>query len=244
MGAGVPIADADGRPLGGEAACEEGIHPRSKRASTNRVRKPFTMVCVAVEALRLTRTELLVLAVGGDALAAVDLNTGGLIRAGLPTDCLLSPFDIAAAGVCEVEEPDPAQPDAMELSGPVEVTGRARARKVERFLRPLLHPTDQPLLGIQGVASPYWTLCGDHPSAAVVDTASPLEIVRHGRRIHCFFEWRGNLEDLPLVDRRVALSMAKRGQQTLRIRRRFVVALTPPYEGNCYKVVAGLLPRR
>jgi hypothetical protein len=37
--------------------------------------------------------------------------------------------------------------------------------------------------------------------------------------------------------------MAKRGQQALRIRRRFVVALTPPIEGNCYKVVSGLLPR-
>lgn len=184
------------------------------------------------------------LSVGGDALAAVDTSTGGLIRTTLPTDCYLSPYDLAVATVSEIADPDPAHPDAMELTGPVDVSGRLRGRKIERFIRPLLHPADEPLLGLTTVAAPYWTLCGDHPSVAVVEPASPLEVVRHGRRLHCFFEWRGNVVDLPIVDRRVAVSMAKRGQQTLRVRRRFVVALTPPYEGNCYKVVAGLLPRR
>lgn len=184
------------------------------------------------------------LSVGGDALAAVDTSTGGLIRTALPSDCYLSPYDVAVATVSDISEPDPAHPDAMELSGPIDVTGRLRGRRIERYIRPLLHPLDEPLLGIPTAAVQYWMLCGDHPSVAVVETPSPIEVVRHGRRIHCFFEWRGNLVDLPIVDRRVAASMAKRGQQTLRIRRRFVVALTPPYEGNCYKVVAGLLPRR
>ncbi len=202
------------------------------------------MVSVAVEALRLTRTELLVLSVGGDALAAVDMSTGGLIRTALPPDCYLSPYDVAVATLGDIADPDPAHPDAMEIDGPVDVTGRLRGRRIERYVRPLLHPLDEPLLGITSMAAQYWTLCGDHPSVAVVEAPSPLEIVRHGRRLHCFFEWRGNVVDLPIVDRRVAVSMAKRGQQTLRVRRRFVVALTPPYEGNCYKVVAGLLPRR
>lgn len=198
---------------------------------------------VAVEALRLARTELLVLAVGGGALAAVDMNTGGLVRAPLPGDCALAPYDIATAALADVENPDPAQPDAFELTEPLELAGRIRGRKAERYIRPLLHPTDEPLLGLVTAAVPYWTLCGDRPSVAVVDTGGSIEIIRHARRLHCFFEWRGSVIDLPVVDRRVSISMAQRGQQTLRLRRRFVVALTPPYEGNCYKVVAGLLPR-
>jgi hypothetical protein len=198
---------------------------------------------VAVEALRLARTELLVLAVGGGSLAAVDLGTGGLVRAPLDDATGLTPYDIAVTTLGDVENPDPAHPDAIGLAEPLEVVDRIRGRRVERYVRPLLHPRDAPLLGLTGVAVPYWTLCGDRPSVAVVDTGSPVELVRHGRRLHCFFEWRGNVIDLPLVDRRVSVAMAKRGQQTLRIRRRFVVTLTPPYEGNCYKVVTGLLPR-
>ncbi len=201
------------------------------------------MVSVAVEALRLAQTELLVLASGGGALAAVDLSTGGLVRAALPADCNLSPYDVASTALADVENPDPAHPEAVVLTEPLELTGRIRGRKAERYVRPLLHPSDEPLLGLISVAVPYWTLCGDRPSLAVVDTGGSLEILRHGRRLHCFFEWRGNVIDLPIVDRRVSLSMAQRGQQALRIRRRFVVALTPPYDGNCYKVVVGLLPR-
>jgi hypothetical protein len=186
----------------------------------------------------------LVLSVGGGALAAVDLSTGGLVRAPLPTDCWLSPYDLASATVTDVDDPDPAHPEAVDLLGPVEVTGQIRGRRVERYVRPLLHPMDEPLLGLISIAAPYWTLCGDRPSVAVVDPGSPIEIVRHGRRLHCFVSWQDHLLDLPIVDRRVAVSMARRGQEAIRIRRRFVVALTPPYEGNCYKVVAGLLPRR
>jgi hypothetical protein len=198
---------------------------------------------VAVEALRLAQTELLVLAVGGGALAAVDLNTGGLVRSQLDDDGRLAPFDIATTSLAELDSRDPSQPDAIALAGPLEVVGRVRGRKAERYIRPLLHPRDKPLLGFIAAAVPYWTLCGDRPSMAVVDPGTQIEIIRHGRRLHCFFEWRGVLMDLPIVDRRVSLSMAKRGQQALTIRRRFVVALTPPHEGNCYKVISGLLPR-
>ncbi|MBA3654765.1 MAG: hypothetical protein H0W70_11320 [Actinobacteria bacterium] len=206
---------------------------------------------MAVEADRLTRAdgalgtqiELLVLAVGGGALAAVDMSTGGLVRASLPADTQLAPYDVASACVGDGLVWDPAQPEAIDLTGPIAVQSRLRGRKAERCVRPLLHPVDEPILGLVSVAAPYWTLCGDRPSLAVVDPGSPLEIIRHGRRLHCFFHWRGNVLDLPIVDRRVSISMAQRGQQNLRIRRRFVVALTPPHKGNCYKVIAGLLPR-
>jgi hypothetical protein len=171
------------------------------------------------------------------------MSTGGLIRAPLPDGCQFRPYDIAATTTGDVDDRDPAHPDMVELLAPLEFAGQLRGRKAERYVRPLLHPSDQPLLGLISVAVPYWTLCGDRPSAAVVDTGRQIEIVRHGRRLHCFFEWQGNLIDLPLVDRRVSVSMARRGQQSLAIRRRFVVALTPPHRGNCYKVVAGLLPR-
>jgi hypothetical protein len=185
----------------------------------------------------------LVLAVGGGGLAAVDMSTGGLVRAPLPTDCDLLPYDVAATTLGDGPDWDPAQPEAIALAGQVEIQGRVRPRKAERYVRPLLHPPDEPLLGLITSAVPYWTLCGDRPSLAVVDPGSPLEIIRHSRRLHCFFHWRGKVVDLPIVDRRVSLSMAQRGQRTLRIRRRFVVALTPPHDGNCYKVVAGLLPK-
>jgi hypothetical protein len=201
------------------------------------------MVGVAVEALRLAQTELLVLACGGGALAAIDLNTGGLVRAQLDDVEHIAPYDVATTQLGDVADPDPAHPDAITLAGPLEVTGRIRARKAERYVRPLLHPIDKPLLGMIGAAVPYWTLCGDRPSIAVVDPGTQIELIRHGRGLHCFFQWNGAVIDLPVVDRRVSLSMAKRGQQALSLRRRFVVALTPPHEGNCYKVVAGLLPR-
>jgi hypothetical protein len=201
------------------------------------------MVSVAVEALRLAQTELLVLASGGVALAAVDLTTGGLIRAPLPPDCTLAPFDVATTALADLDDRDPAHPEAVALTEPLEVTGQIRGRKAERYIRPLLHPPDEPLLGLTGIAVPYWTLCGDRPSLAIIDPGGPIEIIRHARRLHCFFEWKGHVIDLPVMDRRVSQSMARRGQQALRIRRRFVVALTPPHDGNCYKVVVGLLPR-
>ena len=201
------------------------------------------MVCVAVEALRLTRTELLILASGGGALVGVDLATGGLIRTPLPADCWPLPFDVVATTLAPPTDGDPTQPDALDLVEPLEVVGRLRAKKAERFVRPLLHPDGVPILGLVSTAAPYWTIRGDHPSVAVLDPNAPVEIIRHGKRLHCFFTWMGNVNDLPIVDRRVAISMAQRGQTSLRIRRRFVVALTPPIQGNCYKVVAGLLPR-
>src|SRR4029079_3440912 len=89
--------------------------------STSHAHKAFSMVCVAVEALRRARTELLVLAVGGEALAAVDLTTGGLVRAPLPNDCWLAPYDVAATALADVDDPDPAQPEAVDLAGPLEV---------------------------------------------------------------------------------------------------------------------------
>ena len=161
----------------------------------------------------------------------------------MPPECTPLPFDVVGTTLAELLDPDPTQPDAVDIAAPLEVAGRIRPKKAERYVRPLLHPDDEPLLGLFSSAAPYWTLTGDRPSLAVVDPGSPVEIVRHGRRLHCFFHWMGNVNDLPIVDRRVAMSMAKRGQQALRIRRRFVVALTPPIEGNCYKVVSGLLPR-
>lgn len=201
------------------------------------------MVCVAVEALRLVRTELLVLASGGGALISIDLSTGGLVRSTVPPDCWPLPFDVVSTAVTHPVDADPTQPDAIELAAPLDVVGRVKARRAERFVAPLLHPDGVPLLGVIGPSAPYWTITGSHPSVAVVDPNAPIEVVRHGKRLHCFFTWMGNVNDLPIVDRRVAMAMAKRGQTAVRIRRRFVVALTPPHRGNCYKVVAGLLPR-
>ena len=210
------------------------------------------------------RIELMVLAAGSGSCAAVELGSGGLVRARYPVPAgvveqTLSPFDVATGVVAEHEDAEPrdeALPDAVTLVSPPRAVGRLRRRHADRFLRPLHHPTHEELLGFAGPAIPYWTLKGDRPSLAIValGTTPVVErVTRDGlRSLRCRFTWRGRHESLPVHDSRVVAAMATfphdrlAGPTLARVvggaPRRILVALSSPREGHCYKVVAALLP--
>jgi hypothetical protein len=141
--------------------------------------------------------------------------------------------------------PDPAQPEAVVLVAAPERTGRITGRRAERYLRDLVHPKGRPLLGFHGPAVPFWERTIEHPSIAVVEPEGPTVIGRRGPWLTCVFGWREARVELPFLDRRVAAAMARSGRTvTCSAKRdRLVVALAPPVDGHCHKVVAALLPR-
>jgi hypothetical protein len=196
-----------------------------------------------------TELQLLVLAVDLDHLGAVDLASGALVRAWARGrfDPRLRPYDVVAVtlGVVGDEVPDPAEPEAVVLADGPEPIGRLGGRRVERYLRPLVHPPDQPLLGCHAPTVPFWERTADHPSIAVVEPERPAIVARRGDGLACWFGWRGTVVHFPFMDRRVSQMMGRDGLPRLAAPRgqRLVVALTPPISGHCHKVVAGLLPR-
>ena len=192
-----------------------------------------------------TTVELLVLAARGHTLAAVDLHCGGLTWVTYPPDAptaVLRPFDVIRAVAGPEPAADPSRPDTIALAATPDVIGRLRGRRAERLLRPLLHP-DEHLLGFAGPAIPFWTLTGDRPSLAVVEPKGPVIVRGDDDGLHCRFEWRGLSHELPFTDLRAKVASAARQHGGIRVDRRLLVALTPPYLGHCYKVVAALLPR-
>jgi hypothetical protein len=195
------------------------------------------------------KLQLLVLAPDRDHCAGVDLASGALVRAWTaePVDAGIGPYDVVSGVLEDSLEllPDPSQPEALVVSGTLEKVGQIQGRKAERYLRPLLHPTGQPLLGIHAPTVPFWERTPDHPSVAVVEPETPPVIHRRGRWVSCSFRWRGLHVELPCLDWRVSRAMERSGRMRLGTRKgdRLVVAFTPPLDGHCHKVVAGLLPR-
>jgi hypothetical protein len=108
-----------------------------------------------------------------------------------------------------------------------------------------VHPSDQPLLGAHAPAVAFWERNSDHPSIAIVEPEGTAVVARRGRRLDCWFAWKGVIMELPFLDTRISRGMAHSGRLRLSTRRgeRLLVALTPPINGHCHKVVAGLLPR-
>ena len=193
-----------------------------------------------------TDVELLVLAARGHTLAGVDLHSGGLVWVTYPAEsatALLRPFDVVRGSTASSSIADPSRPEAMGLASTPEVVGRLRGRRAERWLRPLLHPKDDHLLGFAGPAIPYWTLTGDRPSLAVVEPKGPVIVRGNVDGLHCRFEWRRLPHELPFTDLRTKVAAAAHHGHGIKVNRRLLVALTPPYLGHCYKVVAALLPR-
>ena len=176
--------------------------------------------------------QLLVLAGGQRWCAAIHLGTGALVSARWeqPAARPLAPLTVAR-GVVAVDQDvaDPVRPEEVALDTAPEVVGRTSARRAERWLRPLLHPASEHLLGFPGPAAPYWTLTGARPSVAVVAPPSPIRIA-DGR---CRFRWRNVAHTLPVLPQ--ALDACPHRP------RRIVVTLSAPRDGQCYKVVAALL---
>jgi hypothetical protein len=197
-----------------------------------------------------TTLELLVVAANRDNCAGVDLVSGALVRAWSPSpiDPKLEPFDVIAATLDDDHSdlvPDPCQPEAVVVAGPLQTIGRLTGRRAERYLRRLVHPAGLPLLWIHGPAVPFWERTRDHPSIALVEPEGRALMTRRGDWLVCRFGWRGVEVELPLTDRRVAAAMARSGRRAMGSGKgdRLVVALTPPVDGHCHKVVAGVLPR-
>jgi hypothetical protein len=197
-----------------------------------------------------TTLELLVVATDRDSCAGVDLASGALVRAWSPEplDPNLRAFDVVSATLdADHPElvPDPSQPEAVAVAAPPEQIGRLTGRRAERYLRRLAHPAGLPLLGIHGPAVPFWERTRDNPSIALVVPEGAALMTRRGAWLGCVFGWRGVQVELPLRDRRVAAAMARTGRTVMGSAKgdRLVVALTPPVDGHCHKVVAAVLHR-
>jgi len=193
--------------------------------------------------------ELMVVAADGRHCAGVDLASGALVRTWSPASPLrrLHPYEVVSVVVDDDADgvPDPAEPEAFGLAGPPEPVGSLKGRRAERLLKPLLHPHGQPLLGISATAVPFWERSGDHPSIALVEPEGPVTLWRDGRYLACRFAWLGHERELPCLDRELAARMDRSGRPWMAAARgdRLVVALTPPIDGRCHKVVEAVLPR-
>jgi hypothetical protein len=174
---------------------------------------------------------LLVLGTSPLGLAAVDLTSGAFVRAAVDVSDL-TPFDVVETRLDDAQEHDPTQPEAVSLAPVAKVVDHLPPKRAERWLRPLLHPTNNHLLGFAGPSVPFWELDGTRPSVGLVD--APADVVADAKGLpRGRFVWRGLVHDMPIA--------ARRGARLPRHAARLLVALTPPVDGHCYKVIAGLL---
>jgi hypothetical protein len=193
--------------------------------------------------------QLLVVCADDHQCAGVDLSSGTLVRAWSMGRSVepIHPYDVVEV-VLDADPdavPDPAQPEGLALAGPPQRVSRMSGRRCERLLRPLLHPKGQPLLGTSATAVPFWERNSDYPSIAVVEPEGAVTMWRQGSYLACHFGWQEHERELPCLDRRVAAMMDRSGRTRMTVSRgdRLVVALTPPIEGRCHKVVQAVLPK-
>jgi hypothetical protein len=200
---------------------------------------------------------LLVLAVGVNSCAAVDLDSGAFVRARTPglSSLELEPYDVVSARLALDEEPpDPASPEAVALAGLPRPAGRLKRRKALRYLRPLVAPTGPDLLGFLGSSIPYWDLSGTAPSLTLVEPERGLQVMaKHDvHPVWARFQLARTLHNLPATDPRLQEVLYSSGRQALggdALARALgfhpfylLVALTQPMDGRCYKTVAAVLP--
>jgi hypothetical protein len=193
---------------------------------------------------------LLVMSTGPRHCAGIDLATGTLVRAwcsGL-VDQRLRPYDVAKVTVAANTDlvPDPSEPEAVATAGPPELAGRLTGRPARRLIAPLLHPDNQPLLGTHSPAVPFWERSRDHPSVALVQPPRPLMVSIEAERLWCHFPWLGREHVLTCTDPRLWASLSRSGRNWALLRGGtiFVVALAPPVDGHCHKVVEAVVPPR
>lgn len=221
---------------------------------------------VAVSSTVRTRTavpgavvDLWILASGRRGAIGVDLDSGAFVRARYtaPAEEAVRPFEVMSGTVADVQdEPDPTRPEALVLDAPLTRRGQLRGRSARRILRPLVQPRAKHLLGFPGPAVPFWTLTeAVRPSVALVaPEKGPSVAVLPGSAVpHIRFRWSQVDYDLPLQDRRLEALLARTGMTRVAggglaqavggPPAYLLVTLTPPCEGHCYKVVAGVVPK-
>lgn len=195
-----------------------------------------------------TTLTLAVLTLADKQCIGIDLASGTLVRAWGPRPArgAARSYDVIKVTVSEDPDllPDPTEPEAVPVEELREPVGRISKRRAERLLRPILHPATEPLLGTHAPAVRFWERRGDHPSVAVVEPMSFARVLLEGRYLRCRFGWRGAVQELPCRDRRLGtiLQSSKRPYVNASHGDRLLVALTPPVQGHCHKVVEALLP--
>ena len=129
---------------------------------------------------------------------------------------------------------------------PPKLAGRMTGRTARRLIRPLLHPENTPLLGFHGPAIPFWERKPDHPSVALAEPQSGVVVTLHEDSLWCHFLWGGRPQVIGCVT--PAWRGPWRGYVAPNARIKpggvLVVALSPPADGHCYKVVEAVVPRR
>lgn len=198
---------------------------------------------------------MLVLATVPDGSIGVDLASGAFVRAvhAAPADEVLSPLDVVGACLgAPLNPPDCARPEAVQLTAPPQRVGRLASRRAEHYLHALEHPPQGPLLGFSGLAAPYWTLEGDHPSLTVLNVEVGPQVRWTATGFECRFSWQGALHQYPLGDERLVRTLRRMetprcgGRDLVRVvgfkPRRVLLVLAPPVDGYCVKQVAALLP--
>jgi hypothetical protein len=202
---------------------------------------------------------LLVLAERKDEYLAVDIDSGAFVRAHGVTDTGAGPKHILDVIKVELAANDHAsdlsQPEAVTMAGPARPARRVRPGRVKRYLRALVAPEGEPLLGFAASSTPYWTLNGTRPSLALITPSDGVSVTTRETddTLWARFYWAGNQYHLPVDDARLSAAIADSGRPRLSGRalaRRLghrphylLVALAPPRDGHCYKTLAAVLPR-
>ncbi len=197
-----------------------------------------------------TALRLMVVATGENHCIGIDLASGALVRAWSPqpVDSRLQPYDLVKVVVADDPDlvPDPAQPEAIVIAATPNLSGRLTGRPAQRLIRPLLHPENTPLLGSYGPTVPFWERRPDHPSVALAEPGAPLVVTVEPDGLWCHFPWDGRPQVLACTDPRLAASLYRTRKTMTGVRpgTHLVVALQPPVDGYCHKVVEALVPRR
>jgi hypothetical protein len=197
-----------------------------------------------------TALRLMLVATGERHCIGVDLASGALVRAwsSRPVDSRLQPYDLVEVVVANDPDlvPDPAQPEAVPTAGAPHLLGCLTGKPALRLVRPLLHPENTPLLGSHGPTVPFWERRPDHPSVALAEPGAPLVVTAEPDGLWCHFPWDGRPQVLACTDPRLAASLYRTRRTATGVRpgTHLVVALQPPVDGYCDKVVEALVPRR
>jgi hypothetical protein len=203
---------------------------------------------------------LLVLAERPNEYLAVDVDSGAFVRAHGRTDADTGPrhiLDVIKVELADNEHAsDLSQPEAVTMAGPARPARRVRRGRVKRYLRALVAPKGEPLLGFPASAAPYWTLNGTRPSLALIAPDDGVLVTKRqpDETLWARFHWDGSQHHLPVDDAR--LSEAFADKERIRLSGRalahalghrphyLLVALAPPRNGHCYKTLVAVLPRQ
>lgn len=197
-----------------------------------------------------TRLRLLVVSTGKHHCVGIDLASGTLVRTWCfgVVDKRLSPYDVVDVTVGEDPElvPDPAEPDSLVIAAPPGFVGQMTGRRAARLMRPVLHPEKVPLLGFIGPTVPFWERRPNQPSVALAAPKGNATITVESGGVWCHFTWGGRPHVLACVDPRLTAWLQRTGRDRAAVREGtyLVVALEPPVDGQCHKVVESLVPRR